>query len=55
MYSSKKLPAMLLPKAPGANSKLGSGCADGLVASLMPDETVHTAALEANSQPETGA
>ncbi len=32
-----------------ANSKLGSGRADGLVASLMADGTVHTAALEAKS------
>jgi hypothetical protein len=32
-----------------ANCKLGSGRADGLVASLMPDETVYTAALEAKS------
>ncbi len=32
-----------------ANSKLGSGRADGLVASLMPDGTVRTAALEAKS------
>jgi hypothetical protein len=32
-----------------ANCKLGSGRADGLVASLMPDDTVYTAALEAKS------
>ncbi len=32
-----------------ATSKLGSGRADGLVSSLMPDGTVHTAALEAKS------
>ncbi len=32
-----------------AKSKLGSGRADGLVASLMSDGTVHTAALEAKS------
>lgn len=32
-----------------AKSELGSGRADGLVASLMPDGTVHTAALEAKS------
>jgi len=32
-----------------ANCKLGIGRADGLVASLMPDETVYTAALEAKS------
>ena len=32
-----------------ANSKLGSGRADGLVASLMPDGSLYTAALEAKS------
>ena len=32
-----------------AGSNVGSGRADGLVASLMPDGTVHTAALEAKS------
>ena len=32
-----------------AKSRLGSGRADGLVASLMSDGTVHTAALEAKS------
>ena len=32
-----------------AGSKLGSGRADGLVASLMDDGTVYTASLEAKS------
>lgn len=32
-----------------AKSKLGFGRADGLVASLLPDGTVYTAALEAKS------
>ncbi len=38
-----------LETAVSAKNRLGTGRADGLVASLMPDGTVHTAVLEAKS------